>query len=384
MNKLNMFGSFLIGLGLAQSPAWAEVIPFDSEKWTFSGKTKVVEYKGKTAIILGHKDAPGPPSAGNAMLKDIEFTNGTIEYDVLFGDTRTFSGLRFRAISEQTFENFYMRAHQSGNPDANQYMPNINGIASWQLYYGDQYSAPTKYTFDEWTHIKIVVSGGLADFFIGDMKAPAFTSELKLAQEAGHVGLWGLNITGPAYFANFDVRSEENPVITGEAVPEEPAAEGSIMAWEVSNSFDGKILDSQSSLGADLMKDMTFKPLKADVTGKTNLAALQGVEKGKDTVLAKFTVTSATEQTKKLQFGFSDKAKVYINNTLMFEGSDGYSSRDYRFLGTMGYYDAVYLPLKKGSNEVVISVTESMMKTGWGVQAKFTDLDGLEIHSPKH
>lgn len=384
MKKLKTLGSILLGLACIQPSAWAEVIPFDSKQWVFSGNTKIVEHHGKAAVILGNKDKPGPPSGGNAMLKDMAFTNGTIEYDVSFGATRSFAGLRFRAQSAETFENFYMRAHQSGNPDANQYMPNMNGIASWQLYYGDQYSAPTQYTFDQWTHIKVVVSGKLADFFIGDMKTPAFTSELKLEQDTGQVGLWGLNITGPVHFANFEVTPEDKPMITGKAVPEEPAAKGSIMSWEVSNSLDGKTLDKQPSLDATLMEGLAFKALGAEKTGITNLAAQQGVEKAKDTVLAKFTVTSATEQTKKLYFGFSNKAKVYINNTLMFEGADDYSSRDYRFLGTMGYYDAVYLPLKKGDNEVVIAVTESMMKTGWGVQAKFADLDGLEIQSPNN
>ena len=386
MKGFRLFGGIIFGLLYIGGPANAEFIPFDSERWVFNGSTKIVEHDGKSAITLGYKEKKGgPPKNGEAVLKDFAFKNGIIEYDVSFGEVRAFVGTKFRIQpGQQTFENFYMRAHQSGNPDANQYMPNINGVASWQLYYGKQYSAPTKYTFDTWTHVKIVVAGNLADFFIGDMKTPAFTSELKLNQEAGQVGVWGFNIGGPVHIANFNVTSEDQPAISGEAVPEVPAAEGSILSWDISSSFDGKVLDSQTSLDKVTLDEMTFRQLSADKTGKTNLAVVQGVEKGKDTVFAKFIVTSASEQIKKMDFGFSDKAKVYLNQNVLYEGADEFRSRDYRFLGTMGYYDSVYLPLKKGENEVIIAVTEGLNKTGWGVQAKFSDLKGLKIQTPNN
>ena len=43
-------------------------------------------------------------------------------------------------------------------------------------------------------------------------------------------------------------------------------------------------------------------------------------------------------------------------------------SRDYRFLGTIGYFDAVYLQLKKGRNDLWIAVSENF--GGWGIKAK--------------
>lgn len=52
-------------------------------------------------------------------------------------------------------------------------------------------------------------------------------------------------------------------------------------------------------------------------------------------------------------------------------------SRDYRFLGTVGYFDEVYVDLKKGKNELWIAVSETF--GGWGVKAQLENMDGLEV-----
>ena len=58
-------------------------------------------------------------------------------------------------------------------------------------------------------------------------------------------------------------------------------------------------------------------------------------------------------------------------------GNDTFQSRDYRFLGTMGFFDDVYLPLKTGENELWMAISEGF--GGWGVQARFKDLDGITL-----
>jgi len=314
------------------------------------------------------------------MVKGASFTNGIIEYDVSFGQTRTFAGVRFRAQKPGNFENFYMRAHQSGNPDANQYVPVFNRASAWQLYYGTQYSAPTKYTYNNWMHIKLVVSGALADVYIGDMSKPALTVDLKRDVEAGGVGLWGLDVGGPVFFTNFAVKKMDNVDIVGTPVPEKPAAKGTVMSWQVSNSFDRKSVDGSSMLSKDMVAGLTYKTLAAGKTGITNLARVQMTAKDKETVFAKVIITSDTDQTKKFEFGFSDMATVFLNGQPLFSGNDRFGSRDYRFLGTIGFNDAVYLPLKKGDNELQIMVTEIIGDVGgWGVQGRFENLDGLRL-----
>ena len=60
---------------------------------------------------------------------------------------------------------------------------------------------------------------------------------------------------------------------------------------------------------------------------------------------------------------------------LLYTGNNGYRTRDYRYLGTIGYFDAITLPLQEGENELWFAVSESF--GGWGVQAAFEDTDGL-------
>ena len=73
----------------------------------------------------------------------------------------------------------------------------------------------------------------------------------------------------------------------------------------------------------------------------------------------------------------SDRVRVYLNGRLLFRGDDNYQSRDYRFLGSIGYFDSLYLPLAKGGNELLIAVSEEM--GGWGIQAKLEDLAGITL-----
>jgi hypothetical protein len=78
-----------------------------------------------------------------------------------------------------------------------------------------------------------------------------------------------------------------------------------------------------------------------------------------------------------MDFGFSDRAVVDLNGRALYRGDDTYRSRDYRFLGSIGYWDSLYLPLEAGENELVAAVSEHF--GGWGVRARFPDAAGLTL-----
>jgi hypothetical protein len=104
---------------------------------------------------------------------------------------------------------------------------------------------------------------------------------------------------------------------------------------------------------------------------------VNGIREGRNTVYVRATIRSRTAQTKALAFGFSDRAVVYANGRPLFSGDDSYRSRDYRFLGSIGWFDRVYVPLEVGENELVFAVSEDF--GGWGVQARFEDTGGLDL-----
>ena len=351
--------------------SYSVTVPFDDNQWEIQAKEhKVLEYLGRQAFYL---------KGGIAAVKDSRFTDGIIEFDIAFSGERGFVGVFWRMQDLDNYEEFYVRPHQSGNPDANQYQPVFNGVAAWQLYHGEGYSAPTKYNFNQWNHIKLVISGKQADVYINDMATPAlFVSDQKREIKSGRVGVSVGNFS-PGYYSNFSYTPLNNLPLKGKAKETEPTPAGTITAWTISNLIDGKTLENKYELTAIDKQNLTWKKLRSESNGVTNLARLSGIDDLKNTVFAKLIIESEQDQIKKMRFGFSDEVKVYLNDRLIYQGYDPYQSRDYRFLGTIGYFDELYLPLKKGMNEVWMSVSENF--GGWGIKALFEDTNGITIKS---
>ncbi len=116
---------------------------------------------------------------------------------------------------------------------------------------------------------------------------------------------------------------------------------------------------------------------EVETNGVANLARIQGLADGKDTAFVRLILEAKTETIQRLDFGFSDRVRIYTNGQLLYWGSDRWQSRDYRFLGTVGTYSAVFLPLRPGRNEVLLAVSESF--GGWAVTANLVPEAGIRI-----
>ena len=350
-------------------PLHAQTIPFDSNRWEIDSKeSRVEEYLGRQSLFL---------ERGLALVKNSKFLNGVIEFDITFSPERCFVGSVWRVLDKNNFEEFYFRPHQSGNPDANQYTPTFNGLAAWQLYYGEDFSAPVRYRFNEWMRVKIVVAGTQAEVYIMDMETPAlFIPELKQPPAPGQVGL-SAGGPAPVHYSNFSFTSLEAPTLKGKAKPPKPAPKGLIMAWSVSSGFSEKNLQDKFQLSESDKAGLTWKKLECEASGIANLARLVAIGEQSNTTFARLVINSEREQIKEITFGFSDRVRVYLNDRLLYAGNDLYASRDYRFLGTVGLWDALYLPLQKGRNELWLAVSENF--GGWGVIAAIEDMNGIQI-----
>jgi hypothetical protein len=341
-------------------------VPFTSDQWRFETKDYTIEdYLGRPGIRLKNN---------RAFLTAASFKNGIIEYDMAFPQGRAFIGVMFRMTDDENGEEFYIRSHQAGNPDANQYSPVYNSLAAWQLYYGEGYGSPVQYVYDAWMHVKLVVSDNYLEVYIGDMETPILFSEMKRKPQKGYFCL--RNFLGESHFANFTYTPLEQVPLKNAPKPKLPAAPGTITQWAVSDPVAENDLQAVTSLKA-FRHDYRWKNVVTESTGILNLAGVSDWSKDKNSVFARIVVHSQEDQIKKFVFGFSDRARVYLNDDLLYSGSDDYRSRDYRFLGTMGYYDAVYLKLKKGANEIRIAVSETF--GGWGIIGKFENPDGITV-----
>ena len=96
-----------------------------------------------------------------------------------------------------------------------------------------------------------------------------------------------------------------------------------------------------------------------------------------DTVFARVTLHAEAKETRRIRFGYSDRVRVYLNGRRLYSGDNTYRSRDFRYLGTIGLFDAIPLRLAAGENELLLAVSEAF--GGWGIQALFPDPAGVRI-----
>ncbi len=369
-NLLAASAVLVLGMGLTAPASRAQIVPFDSERWEIAAQeARVEEHLGQKSLFL---------RGGIAWIKDADLTNGMIEFDIAFSEVRGFMGGVWRMQDTENYEEFYMRPHQSGNPDANQYTPAFHGVTGWQLYHGKGYGAPVTYAFDQWMHVKIVFSGSQGEVTIDSEEPVLFIRELKREVGPGKVGVRAGNYA-PAHFANFRYRSMESPILRGKPQPPEPAPAGMIRTWSVSQAFDERSVDHPFLLSEKSKKGLKWTTLPAERKGVTNLARIQGTAEGANTVFAKVRILSERPQIRRVRFGFSDRVKVYFNDRLIYGGNNGYRSRDYRYLGTIGLFDELYLPLDQGVNELWFAVSEDF--GGWGIQAVIEDMDGIRLEN---
>jgi len=340
-----------------------EKVPFNDARWQINAaEHELVDYLGQQALRI---------RGGLALLPDMDIQNGLVEFDISVSEERGFAGLVFRLQDESNFEHFYIRPHQSGNPDANQYTPEFNGVAGWQLYHGEGYGTPIDYRYDEWMHVKVIFAGSKASVYIDSDEPVLHIVDLKRSELNGAIGLHSANFSS-VHFANFKVTTLADAYAIPSLGPEpSDHVEGLVTSWQVSNAFDSESLQGIVTLGPVHKANLSWTELAAETTGITNLARVQGLGEGKDTVFARIDVSLDRPDLKELAIGYSDAAMVFVNDTLVYQGSNGYRTRDYRYLGTIGLFDRVTLPLRAGENEIWIAVSEAF--GGWGIMATIKD-----------
>lgn len=303
-----------------------------------------------------------------AVVPGVELRDGVIEMDLVVPAERSFHGLQWHVRGDDA-ETFFVRPHQVGNPDSIQYTPVSHGISSWQLFHGEGFWAPITFPIGSWFTLRVVFAGERAEVFVADAAAPALSiGRLRHGLVAGGIGPI---VGGPGLHLARFAWSEEPPAFVAPAPPAETAAPGAIARWEVSDPFAEADVVGASALPADFVAARRWTSLDAEPSGLADLARVNGIVGDRNTVLARTVIDSIEERTRPLAFGFSDRASVFLNGRRLFRGDDTYRSRDYRFLGSIGYWYSLDLPLRAGRNELVFAVSEDL--GGWGVMARSLD-----------
>jgi len=361
MKKL--IGVSIVFLGLCVSlPAQDDIIEFTKDNWHLQGQ--VVDHLGQKSL------------RGRAILKDVEFENGVIEVDMAFDGGRCFGGILFRIQPGNTYENFYLRPHKSGKYDALQYQPVYGGLGGWQLYSGDGSTAAAEIAHKCWVHVRLEVKGTQARVFLDRADTPALViHELKRGPGKGGIGL-----SGPpnelAQFANFSYRSDDDLVF--DPPPPPITREGMLMDWELSQPFSATEINREVHPDQQDLPGIEWKNIKGAATGLVDIAPhVRKTGSTPECVLARTVIDSQGEKLKKLTFGYSDEISVFLNGKILFRGHSEFRRRDPDFHGIVGLHDAVFLPLQRGKNEILLMVSEVF--GGWGFMCRFGSLRGEAV-----
>jgi sugar lactone lactonase YvrE len=334
-----------------------DVVPFNSDRWNFQN-AEFVTYLDRQSLM------------GTALLEDVDFGDGVIEVDMAIENvrTRSYPGLIFRARPQGHYEQFYVRPHRSPiYPDTLQYTPAFNGVAGWQLYSGEGFTALGNIPEKQWFRVKMEIKGSQARIFIDDAEEPALViPRLKHGTSTGAIGVTG-PADGTAYFSNFRYRADENLQFT--EPPELPKMSGVLTDWQISKAFDAAQIDADAYPPFFVQFRAEWQDVQSEPSGLIDVARYVPRTRGRaDCVFARTTVRARRNRTAKLAFGYSDDVTLFLNGRPLFSGQSGYRSRDPSFVGVVGYNDTVHLPLEKGNNEIFLILSERF--GGWGFMAK--------------
>ena len=356
---------------------------FDPGRWQVKDpKGRVEERLGRRSLFL---------TSGFAFLKDVVFEDGVIEVDIAVPTRRSFVGVVFRFEDEDDHEIVYFRPHKSGLDDAVQYTPSFNGSACWQLYSGPGYTAAAEVPREQWVRARIEVAGLGAKVFLNNSEQPVLVVEdLKRGHSRGTVGLWAG--AGGGHFSNFTYRAA--PAAERRERKPPPVAAGVIPKWELSEAFDVAERDSETLPSPAELRAMKWEPVGVEPPGMVVVdrhrrspsivrffaepGERTGRREGRKVVFARAVIHSEREQVRKMSFGYSDEATVFLNAKPVFTGRSAFRYRDPGFLGIMDVEnDAVYLDLRRGRNELVLAIADYF--GGWGFIGRLDDASGVRF-----
>ncbi|MEJ8801318.1 family 16 glycoside hydrolase [Pontibacter sp. H249] len=344
---------------------------FNSGNWASDGeKVKVEKHLGQESLHL---------QRGHLLYKEAEMQDGILEVDVAPDPARGMAGIIFRHDGKNNYEEIYIRQGKSGQPDALQYTPVFNGSSSWQLY--AEHQARQVFKPGEWIHLKIVVQGAMAKVYLDHSDTPAMViPNLRLGSKGGKFGLWTLN---GAYFSNFNFTPLDPATApTKTASTDVPA--NIINKWQVSQPF--LVKDVQTEVWPN-QQQLKWETLSTDAQGLLNIAQFRSKQEAEafesntdDMVWVKLEINSDKAQTKKLYFEYSNKAHVLVNGHPVYFGDNSFRAKNNLYRGEIDKSlrtNAVYLPLKKGQNTVLVALASRA--NGWGIMARLEDAKGVSI-----
>jgi hypothetical protein len=321
--------------------------------------------------------------SGNAVLKDVTFSDGTIEFDVnTIG--RGMPGIAFRRQDEGNFELLYLRPDPAcpAFQACIQYAPQTHGVMLWDFFPQYQTRAPLRE--NGWNHIKMVVSGRRMNVFVNDVPSPT----LEVDRLEGDAMRGSLHMQGPATFANMVITPDAVGGLSPEAARDPLDGDrGLIRNWRLSKYYalpSGK--DPMYNGMPGLSQE--WQPISAERRGLVNISRVFGrplAKPNRAVAWLKTTITSDTKQTKRVEIGWTRELWVFVNGKLVYADTNLFEQE-----GARKFPDArcslengsFTLPLEAGDNEVAVAIANNFF--GWGMMLRLADSEGVHPRFAPH
>ncbi len=367
------------GSAARSQPSRTLSVPPDSARWDLQGQAKAAEYQGRKCLFL---------DGGAAVLNDFEMRDGVIDVDVATPASRGFFGIQFRIANDgANAEEVYLRQHKSGYPDAMQYTPVLNNGRNWQIYNGPGFTGAVDIPKNVWFHLRLEVVGAQAKFYVKEMDKPALVMhDLKSGVQKGQVALYDL--IGATYFSNFEIRTTPDAAWERRLPPMPPHT---LTKWSLSPSYDALARNLERPLAPSESEVIRWQDVEAEPPGfvvvnryrespqlrvsfANDFSKRLEPQPGMKVVYARTSIDSDRDQVKALYLGYSDDVSLFLNGKILYRGRSAQNFRDPGFLGIVNpENDAVYLPLKKGRNELMLAVSE--LGGGWGFICRLENVE---------
>ena len=362
---------------LAQDDASGDAVavPLTPDRWTFTQLYRRDATKDTAPRFETHLGRPSLFLPGGfALASGVSFQNGTLEADVAAYPDGNFFGLAFHVANPpDQYEIVFFRPHSTD--DVVQYAPSFFHMNAWQFFPAPDYASSLDFPQDRWVHVRIVIKGLIASVYLDTASTPTIeVHDLTLGSVAGSIGFWAR--AGGGYVSNVRYRPDATTYAT---TPERPFASGALTdGWSLSDAKPVSEVDPGVYPAASTLR---WQPIRAERDGLVLIGryrpdpdvggrkpASNGPGKAPpemQVAFARTTITVPRDTVRKMWIGYSDEVVVYLNRRPLYAGHNNMSYRDPADLGYVyPYADAVFLPLKKGKNELLLAVSEAT--AGWG------------------
>jgi hypothetical protein len=365
----------LAGLVPAGARAQSGNVALSPDAWIATDSLRVLSYLGRPALYINR---------GVALVRGATMENGTLDLDIAASDTTNFLGIAFRAASARFSNVLFLRLGSSGTEEAVQYGPAFNSVGvAWQVYHGNGANAVADLPRNRWMHLRLELDGPVARVYVDTATAPTLVVPRVVASGGAGLGVWAGAFGRGAYFSNIHY------AVTSRSSAEAPVPApppGTLPGWEISNpveagDFTPGVLPDLGRLrwqrveaepeGFVLINRYREAPVGGvprDSSGAVLVdSVMTGRMAGSRIVYARTTITAARTETRRMQYAYANGLVIYLNGRpLAFAMNPGGLRSNLGVMARTG--DAVYLPLRRGQNQIVFAVVECT--GGWAFSAR--------------